>query len=237
LNELARAWRLERGQLGRSETIETERGCKEFAVGERVYFLRNERSLGVRNGSLGTVEGLRHGVVTVRIDGTDARVAVDTRFYRDLDYGYATTVYKAQGTTVNHTYILATSHFDRHSTYVAFSRHRKDVALFYTPKDFRPPWVETEISPSEARTRLVDTLSRARSKDLIHDYLETDTELSPVRHQEEATESIESLQQQAVQRWSELNRSHPIEPDEVRSAEKIRHRSLDGPEVDHDPDG
>src|SRR5581483_745476 len=52
LNELARAWRLERGQLGRSETIETERGCKEFAVGERVYFLRNERSLGVRNGSL-----------------------------------------------------------------------------------------------------------------------------------------------------------------------------------------
>ena len=37
----------------------TERGAREFAAGDRVYFLRNERGLGVKNGTLGTVERSR----------------------------------------------------------------------------------------------------------------------------------------------------------------------------------
>lgn len=84
--------------------IETERGAREFAAGDRLYFLKNERSLGVKNGSLGTVEKVRDGVLQVRLDGAasgtgegERRVAVDTRWYNHLDHGYAATVYKAQG--------------------------------------------------------------------------------------------------------------------------------------------
>ena len=109
LNTQARALRLQAGELGHSESIETTRGTKDFAVGERLYFLRNERSLGVKNGSLGTVEDVRGGVLQVELDTPDeTRVAVDTRWYRDLEYGYAATVHKAQGATVDRTYILAT---------------------------------------------------------------------------------------------------------------------------------
>lgn len=233
LNERARAWRSEQGQLGRSESIETERGKKDFAVGERIYFLRNERSLGVRNGSLGTVEGLKNGVMDVKIDGTDAKIALDTRFYRDLDYGYAATVYKAQGATVDRTYILATSHFDRHSTYVALSRHRKDAEVFYSPEDFKPPWVEAEVSVDEGRSRLMDTLSRARSKDLVHDYLDVGAETSGAQHSAESLESmdsIESLQQRAVERWRQY-REQQAEQD-VGPIKSSRHHSLDGPDVD-----
>jgi ATP-dependent exoDNAse (exonuclease V) alpha subunit len=52
LNQLARTLRQQRKELGREENIQTERGLKPFAVNDRLYFLRNEKSLGVKNGSL-----------------------------------------------------------------------------------------------------------------------------------------------------------------------------------------
>ena len=57
----------------------------------------------------------------MKLDGREQRVAVDTKFYKHLDHGYAATVHKAQGSTVDRTYVLATPHFDRHATYVALS--------------------------------------------------------------------------------------------------------------------
>src|SRR6185312_3291767 len=109
----------------------------EFASGDRVYFLKNERSLGVKNGSLGTIEKIKDGVLQIRMDGEEGRrVAVDSSSYAHLDHGYATTIHKAQGTTVDRTFVLATPHFDRHSTYVALSRHRESAAVFYAAEDF-----------------------------------------------------------------------------------------------------
>jgi hypothetical protein len=61
-------------------------------VNDRIRFLRNERDLGVKNGSLGLVEGIESGVLSVKLDGTHTRVLIDTKFYRHLDYGYAATV-------------------------------------------------------------------------------------------------------------------------------------------------
>ena len=91
----------------------------------------------MKNGSLGTVERIEHGVLQIKLDGeTGIRVAVDTKFYKHLDYGYATTVHKAQGTTVDRTYVLATPHFDRHTSYVALSRHREAATVFYASDDF-----------------------------------------------------------------------------------------------------
>ena len=172
LNAGARALRAANGELGRGEVIETERGAREFAAGDRLYFLRNERGLGVKNGSLGTVEKVRDGVLQVRLDGVacgagegERRVAVDTRWYRHLDHGYAATVYKAQGTTVDRSYVLATSHYDRHSTYVALSRHREEASVFYGREDFRGRRGTVEES-------FRATLSRERLKALAHDYLE-----------------------------------------------------------------
>ena len=104
---------------------------------DRIRFGRNEKTLGVKNGSLGTVERIEGGVIQVKLDGpADTRVAVDTKFYTHLDHGYAATVHKAQGSTVDRTYVLATPHFDRHATYVALSRHRETATVFYARDDF-----------------------------------------------------------------------------------------------------
>ena len=69
LNELARAKVRAAGALGADRTITTERGERAFAAGDRVMFLRNERSLGVKNGTLGTLERLEGSSLTVRLDG------------------------------------------------------------------------------------------------------------------------------------------------------------------------
>ena len=80
LNEDIRTLRQQTSQLGQGEEVPTERGAKAFAVNDRIRFLRNERDLGVKNGSLGTVEGLESGVLTVKLDGeAGTRVTVDTK--------------------------------------------------------------------------------------------------------------------------------------------------------------
>jgi Ti-type conjugative transfer relaxase TraA len=173
LNHDIRALREQTGQLGESHRITTETGKKAFAINDRIRFMRNERDLGVKNGSLGIIEGIEHGVLSVKLDGTNTRVHVDTKFYKHLDYGYAATVHKAQGTTVDRSYVLASTHFDRHTAYVALSRHRDNANVFYARDDFggRHP----KATPDSVRDRFMETLSRARPKELAHDYLEHET--------------------------------------------------------------
>lgn len=169
LNDQARELRRAAGELGRSEVIQTEEGAREFAVGDRLYFLQNERGLGVKNGSLGTIEKIHDGVLQVRMDGEEGRrVAVDSRYYSHLDHGYATTLHKSQSATVDRTYVLANPYFDRHSTYVALSRHRESVTMFYGQEDFRGG------RHASAEENFKAVLSRAQTKELAHDYLEHD---------------------------------------------------------------
>lgn len=56
LNEGARDRMRAAGDLGEDVRVTVERGARSFAAGDRVMFLQNERSLGVKNGTLGTVE-------------------------------------------------------------------------------------------------------------------------------------------------------------------------------------
>jgi len=204
LNQLARATRQARGELGHAEVIQTKKGAREFAVHDRLYFLRNERSLAVKNGSLGTVEKVSRGVLQVKLD-SGQRVAVDSRFYQDLDHGYAATVYKAQGVTVDRSYVLATHHFDRHATYVALSRHREDARVFYAAEDFEDPRVMRARSAEDARHRFLNALSRARPKELAHDYLDREHESGRGGGSARGNSmtDIDARQQQAAERWRE----------------------------------
>jgi hypothetical protein len=63
-------------------------------------------------------------------------VAFDVKDYADIDHGYAATVHKGQGVTVDRVHVLATPGLDRHAAYVALSRHRERVDLHYGRDDF-----------------------------------------------------------------------------------------------------
>lgn len=147
----------EAGELGKDQAVQTGRGERAFAAGDRVMFLRNERSMGVKNGSLGQVEAVTPASVAVRLDD-GRRVAFDVKDYADVDHGYAATIHKAQGVTVDRAHVLASSGLDRHAAYVALTRHRDGVALHYGADQFR-----------DSR-ELAKTLGRERAKDATLDY-------------------------------------------------------------------
>jgi Ti-type conjugative transfer relaxase TraA len=145
------------GDLGDDVTVKAERGERQFATGDRIMFLRNERGMGVKNGTLATIERVSPEGMAVRLD--DGRgVAFDTRDYAHVDHGYAATIHKSQGVTVDRAYVLATPGMDRHSAYVGMSRHRDGVQLHYGRDDFAD------------QRQLVRALSRERGKDMAGDY-------------------------------------------------------------------
>ena len=157
LNQAARGRMHEAGELGSDVIIKAERGERQFASGDRIMFLRNERSLGVKNGTLGTVEQATPQRMAVRTD--DGRsIAFDTKDYAHVDHGYAATIHKAQGMTVDRAHVLATPGMDSHGAYVALSRHRDGVELHYGRDDFAD------------QSGLVRTLSRERGKEMASDY-------------------------------------------------------------------
>ncbi|MGE0281104.1 MAG: Ti-type conjugative transfer relaxase TraA [Rhizobiaceae bacterium] len=131
LNELARLSLIERGVIAGGHRFETEDGVRNFATGDQIVFLRNETSLGVKNGMIGRVIEASAGKIAVEVGDDKRRVEVAQAFYRNVDHGYATTVHKSQGATVDQVKVLASLSLDKHLTYVAMTRHRHDVSLYY----------------------------------------------------------------------------------------------------------
>lgn len=208
LNERAREILRERGELGREVTVEVERELmapdgtltvqrseRDFAPGERVMFLKNDRELGVKNGTLGQVLEVDQEMVRVRIDGEKEReIEFSFSDYASLDHGYAATVHKAQGVTVERSFVLATPGMDRHLAYVSMTRHREDVGLFVGRDDF------------DDFDALKERLSRARLKDFTLDYAQRrgfglDRSATPDERRLEATLELD--------RKAELLRQHP----------------------------
>jgi Ti-type conjugative transfer relaxase TraA len=166
LNEAARVRLRASDQLGKDVTLNVERGSRDFAAGDRIMFLKNERSMGVKNGSLGTIRSVSPIGMAVMLDDGGA-VAFDLKDYNQVDHGYAATIHKAQGMTVDRVHVLATPGLDRHGAYVALSRHRDQVDLHYGKDDFA------------SRERLALTLARERGKDMVSDYAQKAPEQSP----------------------------------------------------------
>jgi len=169
------------GALDAEHQVGTERGARAMAAGDRVMFLRNERGLGadekgrggvaVKNGTLGTVLAVEAGGerLRVRLDGSGSaagqagkdaapEVTFAVRDYAHLDWGYAATVHKAQGVTVDRAHVLASAYMDRHGAYTGLTRHRDGVALHYGRDEF---------ADAEALARV---LGRERAKDTSLDY-------------------------------------------------------------------
>ncbi|NEJ83181.1 AAA family ATPase, partial [Rhizobium leguminosarum] len=124
------------GDKGEEHTYQTNNGRRAFARGDRIVFLENDRDLGVKNGMLGEVIAVAPDAIQVRLDGKaqtqdgQRQVTVPVNRYQSFDHGYATTIHKTQGATVDRSFVLASTTMDRHLTYVAMTRHREEVQLY-----------------------------------------------------------------------------------------------------------
>lgn len=125
----------EREGSGRALTFQTNDGKRDFATGDRIVFLENSRDLGVKNGMLGTVDHVEPGRIIATLDRGDS-VSVPMGDYQAIDHGYATTIHKNQGATVDRSFVLASGTMDRHLTYVAMTRHRDGAQLYAAQDEF-----------------------------------------------------------------------------------------------------
>ncbi len=106
LNARARQRRMDAGQLGGPEVVADERA---FAAGEQVVCLRNDRRLGVVNGTLATVVEVRSDDRSLVVETNDGARRELPAWYLEgghLDHAYALTIHKAQGMTVDRSFVL-----------------------------------------------------------------------------------------------------------------------------------
>jgi hypothetical protein len=105
------------------------------------------------------IEAAPNRIVAVVGEGDQRRqVRVEQRFYNNLDHGYATTIHKSQGATVDRVKVLASLSLDRHLTYVAMTRHREDLQVYFGRRSF------------EMNGGLAKILSRRNAKETTLDY-------------------------------------------------------------------
>lgn len=194
--------------LGMEFILETDDGPVPFAIGDRIVFRRNDRKFAVKNGTVATIIEIAGSRVTVTIDGPSPRiVTVDAALYPYLAHGYALTIHKSQGATVDRTYVLAAPNMDRHSAYVALSRHRDRISLHWSKDVFQDT------------AALYRRLSRKRVKDVTLDYkaLITEGVRAVMAEARKRTATASEITQ-----WSRLYEAQRAEVERLSRMSKIR---------------
>ena len=144
LNAELRAVRRDRGELRSPDApFETKHGVAAFAVGDRVQFTDTDKKRHIYNGNAGVITGIdaRTGQLTAKLDaaaGVSGReVSWSASEFQGFRHGYAGTIYKGQGKTLDHTYLLHTHHWRAAASYVALTRQRESAQVFVATETAR----------------------------------------------------------------------------------------------------
>jgi hypothetical protein len=150
LNQHARELHKARGDLGEDHALKTATGEAQFATGDRIQFTGNgrtkeEKRAGLVNGRVGTIaeiETAENGKtrVTVDLDMRSGEKAQQIRFtvgedpkageFDKFKHGYAGTIYRGQGRTLDEVYVGHSAQWRKSASYVALTRHREAVHIF-----------------------------------------------------------------------------------------------------------
>ena len=156
LNRRARTHMLTAGRLtGPSLRI----GDTELQAGDRIVCLRNSQRHGVTNGTRATITHLdraRRRVHAIDDHGVHLQLSAEYLDAGHVTHGYAITGHKAQGITVDHTFVLGSPELYREWGYVSMSRGRRSNRLYLTPgevpEDLHPRTLQPELEPTDAVT-------------------------------------------------------------------------------------
>lgn len=146
-----------------------------FAEGDDVLALRNDYQLGLLNGTRALIDhiDIPQRRLLVHTD-RDEHLAIPFAYAEagHLTHGYATTIHKAQGATVDRCFVLLDDTTAREHAYTALSRGRHSNDLFVVAEDHRVEErhaTEVERDPLEG---LRATVRRSGSKQLALDQLD-----------------------------------------------------------------
>ncbi|MHB1536500.1 MAG: MobF family relaxase, partial [Acidimicrobiales bacterium] len=170
LNARARAFLQDAGLVS-PEVVRV--GQIDFGVGDRVMTLRNDRRLGVLNGTAGTVTAANaEGTITFRPDRADTEITLPADYLAAgrLSHAWAITIHKAQGLTVDEAFVLGTERLYREAGYVALSRATQATRWYQVAPAGLSPY-GTEIAPEVQAAR---ALARSGAQHLATELPERD---------------------------------------------------------------
>ncbi|HVW80249.1 MAG TPA: MobF family relaxase [Mycobacteriales bacterium] len=175
LNTAIRSELVTTGRLGARElVVASPDGMTAFRAGDRILVTVNDRRAGLVNGARGTVAVVhpRSGRLELALD-SGATVRLDRTMLTngELTYGYAATVHKAQGLTVDTTLVYGLGPITKEHGYVALSRGRVANHLYLaedldSPIDCGPPRASSDRRTRTLTSELIERLRDSRRQEL-----------------------------------------------------------------------
>jgi ATP-dependent exoDNAse (exonuclease V) alpha subunit len=127
----------------------------EFSVGDRIQFTAPDKSLGVANRDLATIEAIHPGGrLSVRVD-SNRQIEFSASEHRHFDHGYAVTSHSSQGVTAERVLVHADTsvHPDLLNSrfgYVSISRASHEATLFTDDMAQLRPRLGADVSKTSA---------------------------------------------------------------------------------------
>ena len=167
LNDLAQAHAIEHGQVSTDAGAVALHNSSRAHVGDTIVTRKNARRLVVnsgqdfvKNGDLWRVTGLHDdGRITAQHTGHGGKVTLPAGYVQEsVELGYASTIHRAQGSTVDTAHALVDASTDRAGAYVALTRGREHNALYVA------------LANGEKRDDVLDRITGAYERDLtVHE--------------------------------------------------------------------
>ena len=154
INQAIKAARAALGDASAEILVKTDHGPRAFSEDDRILFTRNDATLGVRNGMLGTVKRIGDRQLVVDLDpgesGQSRKLTFSPKEFPSIDHGFAVSIHRSQGCTVDRSFVLSSATLDKNLTYVALTRH-KDETGFYVAPEIAPRRQISLPAPTNAR--------------------------------------------------------------------------------------
>ena len=167
LNDLAQAHAIEHGQVSTGAGAVMLHNSSRAHVGDTIVTRKNARRLVVnsgqdfvKNGDLWRVTDLHDdGRITAQHTGHGGKVTLPAGYVQEsVELGYASTIHRAQGSTVDTAHALVDASTDRAGAYVALTRGRENNQLYVA------------LANGEKRDDVLDRISSAYERDLtVHE--------------------------------------------------------------------
>lgn len=167
LNDLAQAHAIEHGQVSTGAGAVALHNSSRAHVGDTIVTRQNARRLivnsgqdFVKNGDLWRVTDLHDdGRITAQHIQHGGKVTLPAGYVQEsVELGYASTIHRAQGSTVDTAHALVDASTDRAGTYVALTRGRENNQLYVA------------LADGEKRDDVLDRITGAYERDLtVHE--------------------------------------------------------------------
>ena len=167
LNDLAQAHAIEHGQVSTGAGAVMLHNSSRAHLGDTIVTRKNARRLVVnsgqdfvKNGDLWRVTDLHDdGRITAQHTGHGGKVTLPAHYVeQSVELGYASTIHRAQGSTVDTAHALVDASTDRAGAYVALTRGRENNQLYVA------------LANGEKRDDVLDRISSAYERDLtVHE--------------------------------------------------------------------